>query len=63
MYIVNLEIYPGNQPDGPYSQSNSPDNVVKRMVRPIKKSGRNITVWFSSVPLAMDLLKDFVIVK
>lgn len=60
MYTVNLEIYPGNQPDGPYSQSNSPDNVVKRMVRPIEKSGKNITAdnWFSSVPLAMDLLKD-----
>lgn len=60
MYTVNFEIYPGKQPDGPYSQSNSPDNVVKHIVRRIEKSGRNITAdsWFSSVPLAMDLLKD-----
>src|SRR5215469_7131658 len=59
-YTQNLEIYAGKQPEGPYQLSNSPADVVERMISPISGSGRNVTVdnWFTSVPLSMKLLKD-----
>jgi hypothetical protein len=59
-YIQNLEIYAGKQPEGPYQLGNSPADVLERMISPISGSGRNVTVdnWFTSVPLAMKLLKD-----
>jgi hypothetical protein len=58
-YTQNLEIYVGRQPEGPYQLSNSPADTVER-ISPISGSGRNVTVdkWFTSVPLAMKLLKD-----
>jgi hypothetical protein len=57
-YTQNLEIYAGRQPEGPYQLSNSPAEVVERIS--ISGSGRNVTVdnWFTSVSLAMKLLKD-----
>ncbi|XP_044760276.1 piggyBac transposable element-derived protein 4-like [Coccinella septempunctata] len=60
MFTLNLEIYPGVQPDGPYLQSNSAYDVVKRMTEPVRNTNRNITMdrWFTSVPLVLDLLKD-----
>jgi hypothetical protein len=59
-YTQNLEIYAEKQPEGPYQLSNSPADVVERMISPTSGSGRNVTVdnWFTSVPLAMKLLKD-----
>lgn len=59
-YTANMEIYAGNQPDGPYQISYSVPDLVKRMVRPISGTNRNVTIdnWFTSVPLAIDLLKD-----
>jgi hypothetical protein len=59
-YTQNLVIYAGKQPEGPYQLSNSPADVVERIISPISGSGRNVTVdnWFTSVPLAMKLLKD-----
>jgi hypothetical protein len=59
-YTQNLEIYAGRQPEGPYQLSNSPADAVERIISPISGSGRNVTLdnWFSSVPLAMKLLKD-----
>ncbi|KAL4089192.1 hypothetical protein QTP88_024253 [Uroleucon formosanum] len=60
-YTVNMEIYAGKQPIGPFLQNNSGASVVKRMLKPIAKTGRNITIdnWFTSVPLAVELLKDY----
>ncbi|XP_023239706.1 uncharacterized protein LOC111638264 [Centruroides sculpturatus] len=59
-YTHNLEIYCGKQPEGPYSVSNSPEEVVKRLTKYIAGSGRNITMdnRFVSFKLAMDLLKE-----
>lgn len=56
-YTQTMEIYLGNQPEGPYKVSNSPTEVVKRLVRPIEGSGRNVTAdnWFCSFPLADEL--------
>lgn len=40
--------------------SNSPTDVVKRLIMPISGTGRNVTMdnWFTSVPLAKSLLED-----
>lgn len=59
-FTNNMEIYAGTQPDGPYKISNAVPDVVKRMIRPISGTNRNLTVdnWFTSVPLAIDLLKN-----
>ncbi|KAJ4442885.1 hypothetical protein ANN_04478 [Periplaneta americana] len=46
--------------EGQYRQSNSPSDVVKRLITPISGTGRNVTFdnWFMSVPLAKELLSD-----
>nr|XP_023028019.1 piggyBac transposable element-derived protein 4-like [Leptinotarsa decemlineata] len=53
-YTLNLEIYAGKQPEGPYRVSNAAYDVVERIVKPITKSNRNITMdnWFTSVECA-----------
>ncbi|KAE9529157.1 hypothetical protein AGLY_011953 [Aphis glycines] len=59
-YTSTLEIYAGKQPDGQFPIYNSASEVVKRLVSPISKTGRNITAnnWFASVSLAEELLKN-----
>lgn len=61
MYTLNLEIYAGTQPEGPFQLSNSPSDVVKRLVSFIRGTYRNITMdnWFSSFPLAIELKNEF----
>lgn len=51
-YSLNLEIYAGDQPQGDYKVSNKPHDVVDRLVTPISRSGRNVTMdnWFTSHP-------------
>nr|CAI5828148.1 unnamed protein product [Callosobruchus analis] len=57
-YTYNLEIYCGIQEDGPHVCSNKPFDLVKRLVKPLEKSNRNITTdnYFSSIQLADYLL-------
>lgn len=59
-YTLNLEVYVGKQPEGPFLQDCSSYGVVKRLCRPIFGSGRNVTgdTWFSSFKLAKDLLNE-----
>ncbi|CAI6353650.1 unnamed protein product [Macrosiphum euphorbiae] len=59
-FTSNMEIYAGKQPDGPFSIDNSPNNVVHRLIQPIRNTGRNVTInnWFTSVPLADELLNQ-----
>lgn len=59
-YILNLEIYPGKQPAGPFTASNKPFDVVNRIVGPISKSNRNLTFdnWFTSYDLVQHLLNE-----
>ncbi|XP_053964402.1 piggyBac transposable element-derived protein 4-like [Anastrepha ludens] len=59
-YVINLEIYPGKQPTGPYALSNKAYDVVDRLVAPISKTNRNVTFdnWFTSYPLMLHLLKE-----
>ncbi|XP_030758010.1 piggyBac transposable element-derived protein 3-like [Sitophilus oryzae] len=56
-YTYNMEIYAGKQPEGPYNIPNDASSVVKRLIVPISKSGRNITMdnYFTSVPLVNEL--------
>lgn len=59
-YVHNLEVYLGNQPDGPFKCSNKPLDLVVRLCRPIYGSGRNVTMdnWFTSYELVTLLLKE-----
>ncbi|XP_041986312.1 piggyBac transposable element-derived protein 4-like [Aricia agestis] len=59
-YILNLEIYAGKQPVGPFAVSNKPFDVVNRLVQPISKTGRNVTFdnWFTSFELVSHLLNE-----
>nr|CAI5860047.1 unnamed protein product [Callosobruchus analis] len=59
-YALNLEPYVGIQPEGPYRMSNSPLDIVCRLVEPVQGTNRNITGdnWFSSIPLAKNLLDN-----
>ena len=58
-YICNMEVYVGKQPEGPFQLSNKPHDITLRMVSPIVGTGKNLTTdnWYTSVPLAEDLLK------
>lgn len=60
MYTWNMEVYCAKQPVGPYNISNSPSDVVMRLMNPILGSGRNLTTdnWYTSIPLAENLLKN-----
>ncbi|KAJ8914727.1 hypothetical protein NQ315_017437 [Exocentrus adspersus] len=60
-YTLNMEVYVGKQPEGPFAVSNSPKDVVARLCQPIKGTGRNVTVdyWFTSLELLENLKKNF----
>ncbi|XP_035221231.1 uncharacterized protein LOC118194150 [Stegodyphus dumicola] len=55
LYTHNLEVYVGQQPDGPFRVSNKPSDIVKRLVAPISQTGRSITMdnWFMNLPLEL----------
>ncbi|XP_071639586.1 piggyBac transposable element-derived protein 4-like [Temnothorax longispinosus] len=57
-YTSNLEVYCKTQPSGSFNESNSPTDIVKRLVEPIEGSNRNLTTdsWYTSLPLAEYLL-------
>lgn len=59
-YTSNMEVYVGCQPEGPYKVSNSAGDIVKRFMKPLYKSGRNLTTdnWYTSYGLAKDLLSE-----
>lgn len=59
-YVYNLEIYAGQQPGDPFNKSNACSDVVLRLIQPISKTGRNITMdnCFSFVQLALKFLKE-----
>lgn len=59
-YTLNLEIYCGRQPEGPYEVSNAAMDVVDRLIEKYKNSNRNLTTdnWYTSVPLAKSLLAN-----
>lgn len=60
-YTLNLEVYVGEQPDGPFQVSNSAQDVVKRLCAPTRGTGRNITAdnWFTSYNLVTDQPKKY----
>ena len=59
-FTGNLEVYCGKQPTGPYKVSNSPADIVKRLISHLKGTCRNLTTdnWYTSYTLAMSLLQD-----
>lgn len=58
-YVSNLEIYCGKQPQGQFESSNSPTDVVLRLIEPFKNKNRNLTTdnWYTSYPLAQKLFE------
>ena len=53
-YTYNMELYCGNQPEGPFENTNfKPDDVVERLYTPTFGTNRNVTVdnWFMSYPV------------
>lgn len=56
-YTVKMEVYCGKQPLGPFKVENDSSSVVKRLLEPIDKTGRNLTTdnYYTSIPLANDL--------
>lgn len=59
-YVYNFEIYVGAQPEGPFPNSNKVLDVTLRVLDPVCNRGCNITMdnWFTSIPLAQELLKQ-----
>ncbi|XP_071052964.1 piggyBac transposable element-derived protein 4-like [Onthophagus taurus] len=59
-YVFRFEIYCRKQPDGPFSVSNKPMDIVKRLVSTILNSNRNVTVdnYYSSYQLAIYLKEN-----
>lgn len=57
LYTSNLEIYAGQQPEGPFRKSNRPVDIVMRLTEMIYNTGRNITAdnWFTSLELLQKL--------
>lgn len=42
-FTQNLEIYASKQTKGPYTLSNNTTSPVKRLIRPVSGTGRNVT--------------------
>ena len=59
-FMENLEVHCGNQPTGPHEVSNSPADIVERLISHLKGTCRNLTTdnWYTSYTLAMSLLQD-----
>lgn len=59
-YTMNMEVYAGKQPEGPYKVDNSGLAIVSRLVQPVSGTRRNITTdnWYTSIPLADSLLQN-----
>lgn len=56
-YTSSMEIYAGKNPS---TGINHPIDIVKRLMKPLYKSGRNLTTdnWYTSYQLAKDLLRE-----
>lgn len=54
-YTSKMKVYVG-----PYKCENNPASIVKRLITPITKTDRKITMdnWYNSIHLAIDLLKN-----
>uniref|UniRef100_A0A1B6M803 PiggyBac transposable element-derived protein domain-containing protein n=1 Tax=Graphocephala atropunctata TaxID=36148 RepID=A0A1B6M803_9HEMI len=59
-YTSKMEVYPAQQPQGPFFLSNDASSVVKRLIQPIVNTGRNVTTdnYFTSVLLANELFAN-----
>lgn len=58
-YTYKMEVFAGQQPKSPFQLDNNTSCVVKRLIKPLYNSGRNLTVdnWYSSYTLSQKLLK------
>lgn len=59
-YTVNMEVYVGTQPPGPYSFSTKTADLVERMCEPVFGTSRNITMdnWFTSYEIVKRMLEQ-----
>nr|XP_012230277.1 PREDICTED: uncharacterized protein LOC105676739 [Linepithema humile] len=59
-FTCNIELYCGQQPEGPYRVENDPAAIVHRLLQHIKGSPSNVTCddRYTTYPLAVSLLDD-----
>ncbi len=59
-YIINFEIYVGQQPGGNFWINNLPTDVIIRMIDPVRNNGRTITMdnYFTLLSLFWALKKN-----
>ncbi|KAJ8930578.1 hypothetical protein NQ314_016604, partial [Rhamnusium bicolor] len=55
------QVYVGEQPWGPFRLCSKPEDIVLRLVEPIRNSRRNVTVddWFTSYPVVVKLFNEY----
>lgn len=57
-FTLNMEIFVGTQTEGPFKFVNKPSTIAKKMITPISKTGRNVTMdnRYTPIPLVNELL-------
>lgn len=59
-YVLQMEVYAGKTEDST-PNTRGPKEIVKRLVSPLRNSGRNVTTdrYYTSIDLAEDLYREF----
>ena len=59
-YTINMEVYVGTQPPGPYCFSTKTTDLVERMCEPVLGTSKNITMdnWFTSCEIVKRMLEQ-----
>ncbi|KAF2894874.1 hypothetical protein ILUMI_11300 [Ignelater luminosus] len=60
-YVHNMELYSGQQPEGPFKLPHDATSVIKRLIKTIDESGKNVTMdnYFTSIFLTNDFYTNY----